>query len=170
VRILTRSLATLLLLLVAAWTGAMRATADATPEERAAEVKLLRIINKAREAKGLRVLKEHDVIREEAEAHSERMARQQTLSHNAFEARATRIANADSGIDPDQICENVGFAEVSKMARAMKGIFRAWKQSQEQADCLFDALGYSTRSGAAGVVFVDGRWWVTIIAAHDETR
>lgn len=145
-------------------------SAAPTDEERQAEVKLLSIINRAREAKDLRLLKEHDVIREEAEAHSERMARQQTLSRVGFDARATRIANEDSGIDPDQICENVGYAEVSRISRAMKGLFKAWKQSRTHADCMFDGLGYSTRSAGVGVVFVDGIWWVTFIAAHDETR
>ena len=150
--------------------GSAPATADTSDEERAAEVKLFELINDARDAKGLRRLREHAVIRAEAEAHSERMANQQTLSHIGFEARSARIANEDSGIDPDRICENVGSAGVAKVGRAMKGILRAWKGSQEQADCLFDALGYKTRSGAVGVVFAERTWWVTFIAAFDETR
>lgn len=162
--------ASLLLLAAVLASGSSRATAAASDEERAAEVKLFKLINDARDAKGLRALREHAVIRDEAEAHSQRMANQQTLSHVGFDARSTRIANEDSGIDPDQICENVGSADVAKMSRAMKGIFRAWKRSQEQADCLFDALGYKARSGAVGVVFAERTWWVTFIAASDETR
>ena len=165
-----RWVASFVLIVAVLASGSLRASADTSDEERAAELKLLRLINDARETKGLKPLREHADIRAEAEAHSERMANQQTLSHIGFDARTARIAAEDSGIDPDQICENVGSAGAAKMSRAMKGVLRAWKGSKEQADCLFDALGYRTRSGAVGVVFAERTWWVTFIAASDDTR
>ena len=158
-----------LLVVLAALGVAPRATADVTDDERAAEVKLLKLINRGREAKGLRLLKEHETIRAEAEGQSERMAKQQTLSHTGLDARAQRIANADGGIDPDQVCENAASAEVHDIHKAMKKIFKASKANQEHSDCMFDGGDYTTRSAGVGAIFSEGTWWVTFIAAHDET-
>jgi uncharacterized protein YkwD len=164
-----RRSAALLFVVLAVLGTAPRASADVTEEERAAEVKVLKLINRGREAKGLKPLKEHEVIRTEAEGQSERMAKQQTLSHTGLEARQTRIANADSGIDPDQICENVASAELHDIHKAMKGIVKAWKGSEVHNQCMFDGSGYTTRSAGVGAIFSEGVWYVTFIAAHDET-
>ena len=146
-----------------------RAAATPTDDEREAEVKLLKIINRARDAQELKLLKEHDVITDEARAQSARMAEAGELNHAGLEARKNRIAKADSGIDPDQICEAVASAHASNIKRSMKKIFQAWRAAQEQADCLLDGLGYTSRSAGVGVTFADGVFWVTFIGAGDDT-
>jgi uncharacterized protein YkwD len=146
-----------------------RATAAPTEEERTAEVKLLKIINRAREAQGLKLLKEHDVITDEARAQSERMAEQGVLNHAGLEARKTRIAKADSGIDEEQICEAVASPPRGNIARQMKKTFRAWRADEELGKCLLDGLGYTARSAGVGVVIADNMFWVTFIGAGDET-
>jgi len=164
-----RRTAALALLLLAVLGATPRASADATTDERTAEIKLLKIINRARDAKGLKLLKEHDVIRAEAEGQSQRMADQGGLNHNGLQQRENRIAKADSGIDPDQICENVASAKSSNVQKSMKKIFVAWRASQPHEDCMLDGLGYEERSAGVGVVFQDGVFWVTFIAASDTT-
>jgi len=146
-----------------------RASADATTDERNAEVKLLKIINHARDGKTLKALKEHDVIREEAEGWSAKMAEQGGLSHNGLQQRENRIAKADTGIDADKICELVASAKIADYRKAMRGVFKAWRADDEKAKCLFDGEGYDTQSAGVGAVFADNVWWITFIAAHDET-
>jgi uncharacterized protein YkwD len=146
-----------------------RATAAPTTEERTAEVKLLKIINRAREAQGLKLLKEHEVIRDEARAQSERMAEQGVLNHAGIEARKSRIAKADSGIDEGQICEAVASPPKGNVARQMKKTFRAWRADEEIGKCLLDGLGYTSRSAGVGVIIADNMFWVTFIGAGDET-
>jgi hypothetical protein len=51
----------------------------------------------------------------------------------------------------------------------MKKVFRAWRASQEQRDCLLDGLGYTARSAGVGVTAADGSFWVTFIGAGDDT-
>jgi uncharacterized protein YkwD len=169
-RSLRAVLSVLVLAAAFATASATKADTDVTEEERAAELKMLRIINRGREAKDLRPLREHDLIREEAELHSDRMAKQQTLSHIGFENRIQRIAETDSGIDEDQICEATGNADTSNTHKALKGIYRGWKADQELRDCLFDGLGYTANVAGVGVEFRDGAYWVTAIIAHDDTR
>jgi uncharacterized protein YkwD len=146
-----------------------RAGAAPTADEREAEVKLLKIINRARAAQELKLLKEHEVIRDEARAQSERMAEAGELNHAGFEARKNRIARADGGIDPDQICEATGSARSSNTRRSMKKIFTAWRADETLSDCLLDGLGYTSRSAGVGVTFADGIFWVTFIGASDDT-
>ncbi len=146
-----------------------RASAAPTEDEREAEVKLLRIINRAREAQGLKLLKEHDVITDEARAQSERMSEAGELNHAGLEARKNRISKADDGIDPDQICEAVASARSSNITRSMKKIFKTWRASENQRECLLDGLGYTSRSAGVGVTFADGTFWVTFLGASDET-
>ena len=145
------------------------ARAAPTEAEREAEVKLLRIINRARDAQELKLLREHDVILDEARAQSERMANAEELNHAGLEARKTRIAKADSGIDADEICEAVATGPVGNVKRQMKKIFAAWRADEGIRDCLLDGLGYTARSAAAGVVISENTYWVTFIAAADDT-
>jgi uncharacterized protein YkwD len=152
------------------WFGfAGRVSAAPTEDERAAEVKLLKIINRARQAQGLKLLKEHNVITDEARAQSERMAEQGVLNHAGLEARKTRIANADSGISEDQICEAVASPPFGNVRRQMKKTFAAWRADEVLGDCLLDGLGYTSRSAGIGVVIADNMFWVTFIGAADET-
>ena len=145
------------------------ASAAPTADERAAEVKLLKIVNRAREAQELKLLKEHDVILDEARAQSARMAEAETLNHAGLEARKSRIAREDNGIDEEQICEAVASAPVGNVKRQMKKIFAAWRADEDINDCLLDGLGYTARSAAAGIVIADNTYWVTFIAAADDT-
>jgi uncharacterized protein YkwD len=147
-----------------------RATAAPTADEREAEVKLLKIINRAREAQGLKLVKEHEVIRDEARAQSERMAEAGELNHAGLEARKNRISKADSGIDPARICEAVASAPSANVAKQMKKIFKAWRAAEAQRDCLLDGLGYTSRSAGVGVIVADNQFWVTYIGAADDTR
>lgn len=147
-----------------------RASAAPTEAERTAETKLLKIINRAREAQDLRPVREHDTILEEARAQSERMAEAGELNHAGLEARKNRIAREDDGIDPDQICEAVAQAPVGNVAKQMKKIFKAWRAAEAQRDCLLDGLGFTSRSAAVGVIIADNSYWVTYIGASDSTR
>jgi uncharacterized protein YkwD len=164
-----RRIVALALVVLAGFGVTARASAAPTEDERAAAVKLLRIINRAREAKELRPLKEHDVITSEARAQSERMAESGVLNHAGLEARKSRIARADSGIDEDQICEAVASPPVGNVGRQMRKTFRAWRGDEELGKCLLDGLGYAARSAGVGVVIADGTYWVTFIGAADET-
>jgi uncharacterized protein YkwD len=146
-----------------------RAVAAPTENEREAEVKLLKIINRAREAQDLKRLKEHDVIVEEARAQSARMAEAGELNHAGLDARKNRIAKADEGIDPEQICEAVASARSSNIGKSMKKIFKSWRAAEEQRSCVLDGSGYTTRSAGVGVTFADGTFWVTYIGASDDT-
>jgi uncharacterized protein YkwD len=91
-----RRLVSIALVAIASFGPLPRAAAAPTEDERSAEVKLLKIINRAREAQGLKLLKEHQVIVDEARAQSERMAEAGELNHAGLEARANRISKADS--------------------------------------------------------------------------
>lgn len=165
----TKRLVAILIVLSAAATVMSPARAAPTEAEREAEVKLLRIVNRAREAQELKPLKEHDVILDEARAQSERMANAAELNHAGLEARKTRIAKADSGIDADEICEAVASAPVGNVKRQMKKIFAAWRGDEEIRGCPFDGLGYTARSAAVGIVIAENTYWVTFIAAADDT-
>jgi uncharacterized protein YkwD len=164
-----RLLALVAVVAIAALGPLPRATAAPTEDERAAEVKLLKIINRAREAQGLKLLKEHETIREEARAQSERMAEAGELNHAGLEARKNRIARDDGGIDPDQICEAVASARSNDVSRTMKKIFKTWRAAEAQRDCLLDGLGYTSRSAGVGVTFAENTFWVTFIGASDDT-
>jgi uncharacterized protein YkwD len=169
IKLPVRRLACIALVAVASFGPLPHAAAAPTEDEREAEVKLLRIINRAREAQDLKLLKEHETIRDEARAQSERMAEAGELNHAGLEARKNRIAKDDPGIDPEQICEAVASARSNNIARTMKKIFKAWRAAETQRDCLLDGLGYTSRSAGVGVTFADGSFWVTFIGAGDDT-
>ena len=167
-RVLRRVAAVSLVALVA-FGIAGRVSAAPTEDERAAEVKLLKIIDRAREAQGLARLKEHDDITAEARAQSERMAEQGVLNHAGLDARKSRIAKADSGIDEGQICEAVASPPFGSIRRQMKKTFAAWRADETLGACLLDGLGYTSRSAGVGVIIADNMFWVTFIGASDET-
>lgn len=153
--------------LVAASFGATIPAHAVTSTEAAAESKLLSIINSKRTARGLPALKLHTYIRYESRNHSTYMSKY-GMSHNGFNARWTRIRQHDSGVR--SMCENVAYARgFSSYGEAMSAIYRWWYNSSGHYKCMFDRLGFTTRSGAVGVRYVNGTYWATFEAAQDST-
>lgn len=146
--------------------GAFPGTASAGTTE---EAFLFKIINVKRAAKGKKVLKEHKKILSEARNHSAAMASSNTLSHDGFTGRASRIRNADGGINGG-ICENVAYVSgYSNTQDALRVIYRMWRNSPGHKKCMFDKLGWSSESGALGLKHSGNTWWATFIAAHDSS-
>jgi uncharacterized protein YkwD len=148
--------------------GLMRPAGAVTTTEAAAETKLFAVINAKRVAIGLPALKLHTYIRTEARKHSAYMASQGKISHDGFSGRFSRIRSKDSGIRA--MCENVAWVKgYSSYTDAVNAIYKAWYRSSGHYKCMFDKLGFRTRSGAIGMVYRNGAWWATYEAASDTT-
>jgi uncharacterized protein YkwD len=153
---------------VAAATLAAAVPAHAvTATEQSAETRLFSIINSKRAERGLPKLKLHSYIRYESEKHSTYMSKY-GMSHDGFNGRWTRIRQHDSGVR--SMCENVAYARgYSTYSEAASVIYKVWYKSSSHYKCMFDKLGFTTRSGAVGFRYVNGTWWATFEAAQDST-
>jgi uncharacterized protein YkwD len=128
---------------------------------------LFSLINKGRQARGKKVLKEHAIILRETRAHSNDMAATNTLGHFGFSGRVSRIRAADGGINAG-VCENVAYARGYASAQdALRVIYSGWRQSSGHYKCMFDKLGWSSESAAIGLTHSGSTWWATFIAGHD---
>jgi uncharacterized protein YkwD len=138
-----------------------------TAEETSAESRLLSIINTKRVDRGVPKLRFHSYIRYESVRHSTYMSRN-GMSHDGFNDRWRRVKQHDGGVR--SMCENVAYARNYPSAEtAMAAIYKNWYNSSSHYKCLFDRLGFTTRSGAVGIDKVGNTWWATFEAAQDST-
>jgi uncharacterized protein YkwD len=145
------------------------ARAAPTEEELKAEGRVLKLINEYRVNKGLAPVVSNAAVKREARRHNNYQANQGTLSHDGFAARTQRIADEDSGIDPDEICENVASAQgYDELGPVAVRVVRAWKTVKEKRRCMLDRP-FTKQSAGVAVKHAGDTWYVTYLAAHDTT-
>ena len=164
-----KPISALLLALALVCGFAVHANAAPSDDERAAELKVIQLVNDKRANAALDDLAENEVMAKEARKHSTHMLNVGSLDHDGFETRADNIAAADSGIDADKICEIVGSAGITNANLAAKRVFHAWYTHNAFKRCFMDQKGYTEQSIGVGVQFSGYRYYFTLLAAHDTT-
>ena len=126
-----------------AGTGAPRPNPDALAQ------RMLNLVNRSRQLRGLSELRIHDRLSREAVRHSERMAWSGTISHTA------NLADLVHDVGGSVFGEDVG------SGRGLRGIRDAWLRQADTHRILLDPRFHHV---GLGVVHVDGFYWVTLQA------
>jgi uncharacterized protein YkwD len=124
-----------------------RKTAPTTPNDLAKRV--LNLVNRSREIRGLPQLRTNRHLSSEALRHSRSMARSGTISHTS------NLAGLVSGVGGTVFGEDLG------RGRGIQGIRDAWIRRADTRQILLDPRFHHV---GIGVVHIDGFYWVTLQA------
>ncbi|MGZ5212390.1 MAG: CAP domain-containing protein [Actinomycetota bacterium] len=111
--------------------------------------RMLRLVNRSREIRGLPELRMNAHLSAEALRHSRRMARAGTISHTP------NLADLVRGVGGSVFGEDLG------KGRGLQGIRDAWLRRADTRRIMLDPR---FRHVGLGVVHVDGFYWVTLQA------
>ena len=109
--------------------------------------RMLNLVNRSRELRGLPALRMNAHLCAEALRHSKRMARTGTMSHTS------NLADLIRGVGGSVFGEDLG------KGRGIKGIRDAWLRRADTRRIMLDPR---FRHVGLGVVHVDGFYWVTL--------
>jgi uncharacterized protein YkwD len=124
------------------------ATKDARPEDELAK-RMLDLVNRSREVRGLPQLHPSARLCPEALRHSRRMARTGAISHTP------NLADLVRGVGGSVFGEDLG------KGRGLQGIRDAWLHRSDTRKIMLDPRFHHV---GIGVVHVDGFYWVTFQA------
>ena len=124
-------------------TSAPRSTADELRR------RMLTLVNRSRELRGLPQLRVHAHLSKEALRHSRRMARTGTISHTP------NLADLVRGVGGSVFGEDLG------KGRGLRGIRDAWLRRADTRRIMLDPR---FRHVGLGVIHVDSFYWVTLQA------
>lgn len=130
---------------------AVHAGARTAPRPTADELaqRMLRLVNRSRETRGLPELRMHIRLSKEALRHSRGMARTGNISHTS------NLADLVYGVGGSVFGEDLG------KGRGLQGIRDAWLRREDTRRIMLDPR---FRRVGLGVVHVDGYYWVTFQA------
>jgi uncharacterized protein YkwD len=128
-------------------TAVSRKIAPTTPDDLAKRV--LNLVNRSREIRGLPQLHTNRHLCSEALRHSRSMARAGTISHTS------NLADLVSGVGGTVFGEDLG------RGRGIQGIRDAWLRRADTRRILLDPRFHHV---GIGVVHIDGFYWITVQA------
>lgn len=126
------------------------------------------IVNRIRTHHGLRSLAFNPVMRREARRHSSDMADDHEVNTDGFDHTVDEIVDDDDGVDPTKVCEAVTRVKGAP-ASVGRAIVDRLRSTTSGLNCLFDGNGYNANVDGVGVVFFNGAFWATFLAAHDSS-
>ena len=109
--------------------------------------RMLRLVNRSREVRGLPQLRVHARLSKEALRHSRTMARTGTISHTS------NLADLVRGVGGSVFGEDLG------KGRGLQGIRDAWLRGADTSRIMLDPRFHHV---GIGVVHVNGYYWVTL--------